>query len=160
MLVGEIPGSDEDRQGRVFVGPAGKLLDRALADADLDRMDLYLTNAVKHFHFMMQRGIRLHKTPKTEHINACRPWLTAEVAAVAPRVLVCLGTTAARAVMGRMVTIKHERGVVQPHLLARQVLITVHPSAILRMPERETRHAEYRRFVNDLRLAKSASRSP
>jgi DNA polymerase len=137
----------------VFVGPAGRLLDRALAEAGLDRAALYLTNAVKHFNFLATRGIRLHKTPKGPHIDACRPWLRAELAAVAPTVIVTLGATAARSVFGRAVVIRSVRGQPQPHESGARVVVSAHPSAVLRMPEREDRHAAFAALVADLRLA-------
>jgi uracil-DNA glycosylase len=152
MLVGEVPGDDEDIAGRPFVGPAGKLLDRALADAGLDRLKLYLTNAVKHFNFMRVRNMRMHKTPKPAHIAACRPWLEAEVETIKPKLIVTMGATALRSVMAKAVTIKSMRGKIHESPFGR-LLATVHPSAILRMPEAEDRHAEYERFVADLRLA-------
>jgi DNA polymerase len=157
MLVGEMPGDAEDLAGRVFVGAAGKLLDKALAEAGLDRAELYLTNAVKHFRFLATRGIRLHKTPKGPHIAACRPWLLAELEAVEPKVIVCLGATAARSVFGRALTIKSVRGTPQPHPSGARVVVAAHPAAVLRMPEREARHAAYAALVADLRLAKETA---
>ncbi|HYE04196.1 MAG TPA: UdgX family uracil-DNA binding protein [Planctomycetota bacterium] len=153
VLVGEQPGEDEDRTGRPFTGPAGQVLDRALADAGIDRLRTYLTNAVKHFRFQLVRGMRQHKSPGGAHINACRPWLEAELAIVRPRVIACLGATAAKAILGRAVAVTRERGPVDaPHVRAR-VIVTFHPSAVLRAPDPASRDATYRALVDDLRLA-------
>ncbi len=154
-LIGEQPGDDEDRAGLPFVGPAGQVLDRALAEAGVDRLRAYLTNAVKHFRFQLQRGMRLHKSPDGAHVNACRPWLEAELALVKPRAIACLGATAAKAILGRAVAVTRERGVVDaPHVRAR-VVVTFHPAAVLRAPDAVQREATYRTLVDDLRLAAS-----
>jgi DNA polymerase len=157
VLVGEIPGDEEDRAGKPFVGPSGRLLDRAMADAGLDRLQVYITNAVKHFHFVNQRGRRLHKTPSISHLKACRPWLEQEAALIAPKATVCLGVSAARAVLGRPVTISALRGIAQPHALFGKVFVTSHPSALLRMPDPALRAAAFERLVVDLRQAKGAA---
>jgi uracil-DNA glycosylase len=153
MLIGEQPGDAEDLSGRPFVGPAGHLLGRALADAGIDRRDVYLTNAVKHFKFEPRGKRRIHKKPRASEIGACRPWLDAEIALVKPRVIVCLGATAAQALLGRSFKVTAHRGVFVPSPLALRVMATVHPSSILRAPDDETRQAEMQRFVRDLRAA-------
>lgn len=149
-LIGEQPGNEEDLQGRPFVGPAGSLLDRALADASLDRAHLYLTNVVKHFKFEERGKRRLHHKPRLNEIKACRPWLQAEMELIKPKVIVCLGATAAQALLGSKFRLTRERGVPQQHAWASHVLATIHPSAILRAPDAQQRHAEYARFVADL----------
>jgi DNA polymerase len=150
MLVGEQPGDDEDEAGRPFVGPAGRLLDRALAEAGVDRGEAYVTNVVKHFKFERRGKRRLHKKPNTGEINACRPWLEAELAVVRPKVLVCLGATAAKALLGAgfRVSTQHGEWVASP--LAPRVTATVHPSSILRAPDDEARKQAYKGFVADL----------
>jgi DNA polymerase len=151
MLVGEQPGNDEDLTGRPFVGPAGKLLDRALDAAGIDRRRVYVTNVVKHFKWEPRGTRRIHTKPNAGEIAACRPWLDAELELVKPEVLVCLGATAAQALLGRQFRVSKDRGRLVPSPLARHVLATVHPSAILRAPDDETRHAEMARFVADLK---------
>ena len=151
LMVGEQPGDSEDRAGHPFVGPAGRMLDQALEEAGVDRKDVYLTNAVKHFKFVERGKRRLHQKPGGVEISACRPWLEAEVAAVRPEVIVCLGGTAAQSVMGRAVKVLTERGKLLPHHWAKQALITIHPSAILRAPE-ELKDEHYRSLVNDLQI--------
>ena len=153
MLIGEQPGDAEDLSGHPFVGPAGQLLDRALADAGIDRRAVYLTNAVKHFKFEPRGKRRIHKKPRASEIAACRPWLDAEIALVKPRVIVCLGATAAQALLGKSFKVTAHRGVFVPSPLAPRVLATVHPSSILRAPDAEARRTEMRRFVSDLRVA-------
>jgi DNA polymerase len=153
MLVGEQPGDIEDVAGRPFVGPAGKLLDRALADAGMARDDAYVTNAVKHFKFIVRGKKRLHQKPNAIEIEACRPWLDAEIAAVRPHAIVLLGATAAQAVMGKSFRVTRERGRPLESDLARVVVATVHPSSLLRMPDRSLWEQEYARFVADLRIA-------
>jgi DNA polymerase len=153
MLVGEQPGDREDLSGRPFVGPAGGLLDRALADAGIARDDVYVTNAVKHFKFEERGKRRIHKKPNDSEIEACKPWLWAEIARVKPSVIVCLGASAARAVIGKEHRLLKERGKLFDHPMARRVTATVHPSAILRAPDTERRHAEYDAFVKDLAIA-------
>lgn len=150
MLVGEQPGDEEDRTGRPFVGPAGRLLDRALAEVGIDRGEVYVTNAVKHFRNEPRGKRRLHKKPGDEHIAACHPWLEAELAAVRPAVLVALGATAAKALLGKGFRVTRERGIFVPSPLAPHVMATVHPSAILRAPDGDARREAYTRFVDDL----------
>ena len=152
MFVGEQPGNDEDLQGRPFVGPAGRLLDRALEEAGIDRAAVYVTNAVKHFKFEERGKRRLHKKPSLAEVNACKPWLEVEVSFIKPDVIVCLGATAAQAVFGSQFRLTKHRGEFVPHPWAPRVTATVHPSAILRAPNDITRHEEYRKFVADLRL--------
>lgn len=151
MLVGEAPGDVEDAAGRPFAGPAGRLLDRCLGEAGLDRRCLYLTNVVKHFKWVPRGARRIHEKPAAAEITACFPWLEAEIAAVAPRVLVALGATAAQALFGRDFRVTRERGRVIRSNWARQALATVHPSALLRIPDADKRHQETRRFVAELR---------
>ena len=157
MLVGEQPGDREDREGHPFVGPAGRELDEALRDAELERSEVYLTNVVKHFRFEERGKRRLHKSPDVAHVRACLPWLTAEVAAVAPRVVVAMGATAGRAVLGRPVRVTAERGRVLDVDDAPRVVLTTHPSALLRLRERAEREAAFAAFVDDLRLASDAA---
>src|SRR5437773_7991168 len=152
MLVGEQPGDQEDLAGAPFVGPAGKLLDRALAEAGIDRKQAYVTNAVKHFKWEPRGKRRIHAKPNAAEIAACRPWLDAEISLIQPTALVCLGATAAQALLGPRFRVTQERGRFVPSSLARYVLATVHPSALLRAPDEETRHREMRRFVEDLRV--------
>ena len=151
MLVGEQPGNDEDLQGHPFVGPAGQLLDRALSEAGIDRGTVYVTNVVKHFKWEPRGKRRIHKKPNSREIAACRPWLDAELALVKPKVLVCLGASAAQTLLGKEFRVSRQRGefVVSP--LAPHVTATVHPSSILRAPDDETRQAERKRFVADLK---------
>jgi DNA polymerase len=151
ILVGEQPGDSEDRIGRPFVGPAGKLLDRALAEAGIDRRLVYVTNVVKHFKWTARGKRRLHEKPNAREIAACRPWLEAELQALEPEVLVCLGATAAQALLGRSFKVTRMRGEILEHQLAGKVMATVHPSSILRAPDDETRHREMELFVRDLR---------
>ncbi len=152
MLVGEQPGDQEDRVGRPFVGPAGRLLDRCLAEVGIDRTAAYVTNVVKHFKWTLRGKRRIHGKPKAMEIRACRPWLDAEIAVVKPKVLVCLGATAAQALLGPAFRVSRERGQFVPSPLAPYVLATVHPSALLRA-EDEQREAEIARFIEDLRKA-------
>jgi DNA polymerase len=156
MLVGEQPGNEEDLSGHPFVGPAGKLLDRALADAGIDRAVVYVTNVVKHFKWEPRGKRRIHKKPNAAEIGACRPWLDTEIALVQPRVIVCLGATAAQALLGRQFRVTAHRGAFVPSPLAPYVLATVHPSSILRAPDDEARHREMKQFTNDLRTAARA----
>ncbi len=151
VLVGEQPGDQEDRLGHPFVGPAGKLLDKALAEAGIARRELYVTNAVKHFKWEPQGKRRKHKKPSAAEIAACRPWLEAEVHVVRPRVIVCLGVTAAQSVFGKAIRLNEMRDRPWSTPLAAAVFVTVHPSAVLRHPEAAQRDEEYRRFVQDLR---------
>jgi DNA polymerase len=158
FLVGEQPGDLEDREGRPFVGPAGRLLDRALVDAGIDRADVYVTNAVKHFKWVPRGKRRLHEKPNAREIAACRPWLDAEIAVVRPRVLVCLGATAAQALLGRSFRVTRQRGVLVASPAGVPALATVHPSSILRAPDDETRERERLAFTRDLRGAAEALR--
>ena len=153
MLVGEQPGDQEDLAGRPFVGPAGKVLDAALAEAGLDRSRVYVTNAVKHFKFEPRGKRRIHQKPDNSEIAACHFWLDIELAEVRPALAVLMGATAARAVLGRTVTIGRERG--RPIALPgdTQALVTVHPSYLLRLPDEAAKRREYAAFVRDLRLA-------
>ena len=153
MLVGEQPGDWEDLEGRPFVGPAGQLLDRALAEAGLDRTALYLTNAVKHFKFTLRGKRRIHQRPDTGEVEHCRFWVELERELVKPRLVVALGATAARSLLGRDVTIGQERGRILPFEAESELLVTVHPSYILRQPTAERQAAEYARLVRELRLA-------
>ena len=152
MLVGEQPGDKEDREGEPFVGPAGRIL------AELERGDVYVTNAVKHFRFEERGKRRIHKRPDVGHINACRPWLEAELRAVDPAVIVCLGATAARAVLGRPVTIGAERGTPIP-VADRVAVVTIHPSAVLRLRDTADRQAAIEGLVGDLKAAADAAGS-
>ena len=151
MLVGEQPGDAEDLAGHPFVGPAGKLLDRALDEAGIDRTRVYVTNVVKHFKWEPRGKRRIHAKPNAKEIGACKPWLDAEIALVQPRVIVCLGATAAQALLGRDFRVTQQRGrfVVSP--LAELITATVHPSSILRAPDDEARRQEMREFVADLK---------
>lgn len=159
MLVGEQPGDREDLEGRPFVGPAGRTLDAAVDAAGIAPRDVYLTNAVKHFRFERRGKRRIHEKPGIGHIDACRPWLIAEFAAVDPRVIVCLGATAGRSVLGRNVRIGTERGrLLEPGPFASApVLITTHPSALLRERDEGARERAFDAFVADLRLAAAAA---
>jgi uracil-DNA glycosylase family protein len=148
LFVGEQPGDQEDKAGRPFVGPAGKLFDRALEEASIDRSTVYVTNAVKHFKWQARGKRRIHQKPNWSEIAACRPWLDAELAVVKPRVLVALGATAAQALFGRQFRVTKERGNPVQSELAPVALATVHPSAILRSDDRE---AEFAAFVDDLK---------
>lgn len=154
ILVGEQPGDQEDRAGHPFVGPAGKILDKALAEAGITRQDVYVTNAVKHFKWEPHGKRRKHKKPSAAEIAACRPWLEAEVKVLTPRLIVCLGVTAAQSVFGKIVRLNELRGKPWNTVMAPNVFVTVHPSAILRHPEAVQRDEEYRRFVDDLRRIK------
>jgi uracil-DNA glycosylase len=151
MMVGEQPGDKEDLSGRPFVGPAGKLLDRALDDAGIDRDKVYVTNVVKHFKWRPRGKRRIHQKPNWSEMTACRPWLDAELTVIQPRVLVCLGATAAQALLGRDFRITRQRGVPIDSPLAPNVLATVHPSSILRAGDDEARREQMDEFVADLR---------
>jgi DNA polymerase len=152
MLVGEQPGNEEDRAGHPFVGPAGRLLDHALEEAGIARADAYVTNVVKHFKWEPRGKRRIHKKPNAGEIAACAPWIAAEIDLVKPRVLVCLGATAAQALLGRAFRVTQHRGEFVPSPLAPRVMATVHPSSILRAPDEESRHRERERFVDDLKV--------
>jgi DNA polymerase len=151
VFIGEQPGDDEDRLGRPFVGPAGRLFDRALKEAGIDRSDVYITNTVKHFKFEERGKRRIHKKPAASEVRACRPWLEAEIALVRPKIIVCLGATAAQAVFGADYRVTKERGQFVEHPWAPRATSTIHPSAILRAPDEEQRQIEYQRFVADLK---------
>jgi probable DNA metabolism protein len=152
VLLGEQPGDSEDVAGHPFVGPAGQLLDRALAEAGIDRRQAYVTNSVKHFKWEPAGKRRLHKKPSPREIAACRPWLEAEMRLIAPQVLVCLGSTAAQTVLGPEIRVLRDRGRFVPSDFSSQTFITVHPSSLLRAPDEETRARDYAHFVADLRL--------
>jgi len=160
MLIGETPGDQEDKIGRPFVGPAGKLLDRCLEDVGIARDEAYVTNAVKHFKWEPRGKRRLHKKPNALEIAACRPWLEAEIALVKPKVLVLLGATAAQTLLGRDFRVSRERGRLIRSSLAPYVVATVHPSALLRAPDDATRHREIARFVVELRQVATALKKP
>jgi DNA polymerase len=159
MFVGEQPGDQEDLSGRPFVGPAGRLLDKAMADAGIDRTKAYVTNVVKHFKWRSSGKRRIHQKPNWAEMTACRPWLEAELAVVRPNVLVCLGATAAQALLGRQFRVTQQRGVPIESDLAPHVLATIHPSAILRADD-AGREAEYAAFVDDLRKVPPLVASP
>jgi len=153
MIVGEQPGDREDLEGKPFVGPAGMLLDRALLEAGLDRSTTYITNAVKHFKWTPRGKIRLHQKPGAGEIEACKPWLLAELGKIAPEVLILLGGTAAQSLLGPKIQVSKMRGLVEAPHLAKRVILTVHPSYLLRQPDELRKQAEYRQFVEDLKLA-------
>jgi DNA polymerase len=159
MLVGEQPGDREDLEGRPFVGPAGVLLDRALADAKIPRDGVYLTNVVKHFKHTRSGKRRIHQTPDSGEIEACRPWLFRELEIVKPTVLVCLGATAAKSALGPRFRITTSHGKVLESSLSPRTVATIHPSAALRAPDSAGRHRLYRQLVDDLRAAARASKS-
>lgn len=160
MLVGEQPGDREDLEGAPFVGPAGRMLDRGLAEAGIDPARVYVTNVVKHFRYRARGKRRIHQKPDAVHVAACRPWLDAELAIVRPRVLVCLGATAAQALIGRHVRVTQDRGRPLDSPLAEHVLATVHPSSLLRAPDEAARHAAYAAFVEDLRAVAALLDAP
>lgn len=151
MFVGEQPGDQEDKAGKPFVGPAGRILDKALVEAGINRTEVYVTNAVKHFKWEPRGKRRIHKKPNQLEINACRPWLDAEVAVVKPELIVCLGATAAQSVLGKSFKVTQHRGELISHELAPYVVATVHPSSILRAPDEQKRHEEMARFIEDLK---------
>jgi uracil-DNA glycosylase family protein len=151
MMIGEQPGNQEDIEGKPFVGPAGKLLDRLLEEAGVDRKKVYVTNAVKHFKWEPRGKRRIHKKPNAKEIAACRSWLDAEMAVIKPQVIVCLGATAAQAILGKAFRVTQQRGEFVESPLAPYVMATVHPSAILRAPDENERHAQERMFVEDMK---------
>jgi uracil-DNA glycosylase len=161
MMVGEQPGDREDLAGHPFVGPAGALLDEALVEAGIDRSDVYVTNAVKHFKWVpAERGKRrIHKKPRYSEIQACRPWLDAELSVVKPEVLVCLGATAAQALLGKDFSVTRRRGELVVSSLAPFVIATVHPSSVLRAVDDQSRHAQFRAFVADMKKVAALLRS-
>lgn len=152
LFVGEQPGDKEDLAGKPFVGPAGGILNEALAEAGIDRKQTYVTNAVKHFKWEPRGKRRIHKKPNSIEIAACRPWLDAEIAVVRPEVVVCLGATAAQALLGRTFRVTQQRGKLLPFVGEIQALATVHPSSILRAPDDDARHREMQLFIQDLRV--------
>jgi DNA polymerase len=156
MFIGEQPGDREDLTGRPFVGPAGGLLDKALDEAGIDRSKVYVTNVVKHFKWELRGKRRIHKKPSAVEITACRPWLDAEINVVKPRAIICLGSTAAQAVIGPKFRVSVQRGQFVKSDLAEYVTATVHPSSILRAPTDESRRAERARFVEDLKKIRAA----
>jgi DNA polymerase len=160
MLLGEQPGDVEDRGGRAFIGPAGQLLDQALSETGIDRSRIYVTNAVKHFKWELRGKRRIHQTPNSRDIAACRPWLEAELRLIKPRVLVCLGSTAATTIFGAGVRVIRDRGQVRVSKFAPKTLITFHPSALLRAPDEATRARQYTQFVSDLRVALDCIKAP
>jgi len=151
MLIGEQPGDAEDLAGHPFVGPAGRLLDRCLVEAGIDRKQTYVTNVVKHFKWVPRGPRRIHSKPSSAEIEACFPWIEAEIRAVKPRIVMALGATAAQALFGKGFRVTRDRGRLVPLALAPCALATVHPSALLRAPDEETRRQEIERFVDDLR---------
>lgn len=155
MFVGEQPGDQEDLQGEPFVGPAGRILDKGLEEAGIDRKKVYITNVVKHFKWMPKGKRRIHKKPNREEINACRPWLEAEIALVKPKIVVCLGATAAQALLGAAFRVTKERGRFAEWDLEPSITATVHPSSILRADD-ESREAEMSAFIRDLKTVAAA----
>jgi DNA polymerase len=157
MLVGEQPGDYEDVAGKPFVGPAGKIMDQALEEAGIDRKEVYVTNAVKHFKWEPRGKRRIHQKPNSREIAACRPWLEAELQIVKPKLVVAMGATAAQTIFGPTFRVTRERGKVLSSKLAPRVLATVHPSSLLRQPDEASRQREYEHFVADLRTALKAA---
>lgn len=158
MFVGEQPGDSEDREGHPFVGPAGRVLHAAMKEAGIDAKDAYVTNAVKHFKFVIRGKRRIHAKPKTIELKACRPWLAAEVDAVRPRIVVALGASAAQALLGASFRLTKHRGEMLRSDLSAHVMTTVHPASILRAPDSEARHQAMREFVDDLETIAEAVR--
>lgn len=156
VIVGEQPGDREDLEGRPFVGPTGGLLDKALAEAGIDRDEVYITNTVKHFKWKPQGKRRLHQKPNSREILACKPWLEAEMRAIHPRILVLLGGTSAQAVFGSSARVQRDRGTLRPSALCEQTLITIHPSALLRAPDDAARAEGFKALVRDLRVVAKA----
>jgi len=157
MLIGEQPGDYEDVAGKPFVGPAGKIMDRALDEAGIDRKQVYVTNAVKHFKWEPRGKRRIHQKPNSREVAACRPWLEAELRIVKPKLVVALGATAGQAIFGPSFRVTKERGKLLSSKLAPKVVATVHPSSLLRQPDEESRHREYKNFVADLKVAVKAA---
>jgi uracil-DNA glycosylase family protein len=157
MLIGEQPGDYEDVAGKPFVGPAGKIMDRALEEAGIDRKEVYVTNAVKHFKWEPRGKRRIHQKPNSREIAACRPWLEAELRLVKPKLVVVLGATAGQAIFGPSFRVTRERGKLLSSKFAPKVVATVHPSSLLRQPDEESREHEYKNFVADLRVALKAA---
>ena len=158
MFVGEQPGDVEDREGHPFVGPAGRLLDKALGEAGIPRQETYVTNAVKHFRFIQRGKRRLHQKPAIRQVTACRPWLEAEIEAIQPKIIVALGSTAAQAVLARAVRVTQERGKFIP-IGSREAFITIHPSAILRLRESGERQREFNRLVDEMKTVRRKIKS-
>ncbi len=156
MFVGEQPGDKEDLSGRPFVGPAGALLDKSLEEAGIDRGKVYVTNVVKHFKWEPRGKRRIHKKPNAAEITACRPWLQSEINVIKPRAIICLGSTAAQAIISPKFKVSIQRGLFVPSDLAEYVTATVHPSSILRAPSDEARRVERERFVEDLKKIRAA----
>jgi uracil-DNA glycosylase len=156
MFVGEQPGDQEDIQGRPFVGPAGKILDKALEAAGIERNEVYVSNAVKHFKWEPRGKRRIHKKPNSLEITACKPWLEAEIEVLKPDVIVCLGATAAQSLLGKNFKVSTQRGIFIPSPYAPYVMATVHPSSLLRAPDDETRRRETLRFIEDLKRVHDA----
>ena len=152
VFIGEQPGDQEDQQGRPFVGPAGRLLDKALAEAGIPREQVYVTNAVKHFKFIWRGKKRLHQKPAIRYVTACRPWLEAEFETLQPAIVVCMGSTAAQSIFRKPVPIMKERGKFLQSELGPLAFITIHPSSIYRHPEKEEQEKEYRRFADEMKL--------
>jgi len=159
MLVGEQPGDMEDRQGHPFVGPAGRLLDKVLGDARIPRDEVYITNAVKHFKWIQRGKRRLHQKPSIRQVVACKPWLEAEIEVVHPKVIVCLGATAALSMVGSTVRITQERGKFFDTDSGAAVFITIHPSSIYRLREKDEQEKEFRRFVAEMKTVQRKLRS-
>jgi DNA polymerase len=159
LLIGEQPGDQEDRQGHPFVGPAGRMLDKAFSDAAISREQVYVTNAVKHFKWVWRGKRRLHQKPSIREVIACKPWLEAEVAAIRPKIVVCMGATAALSFLGRPVLITRERGKFMPSETGAIAFITIHPSAIYRHGEKDEQEQEYRRFAAEIKLVKKKLQS-
>ena len=158
VLVGEQPGDKEDLVGKPFVGPAGLMLDRALIEAGIDRRQVYVTNAVKHFKFVLRGKFRLHQKPTTMEIKACRPWYERELAAIKPTLVVAMGTTATQSVFGKITPINKTRGRLIDLDEGIKALVTVHPSYLLRLPDADSKAREYERFVSDLKIAAASLR--
>jgi uracil-DNA glycosylase len=156
LFVGEQPGDEEDLSGHPFVGPSGRLFDKALAEADIDRDRTYVTNVVKHFKWVPKGQRRLHAKPRASEIAACLPWLSAEVEVVKPRIVVCLGATAAQALLGKAFRVTKDRGKWLPSSMAEKTLATVHPSSVLRARDSESRERQYNEFVADLMVVATA----
>jgi uracil-DNA glycosylase len=159
MFVGEQPGDQEDRAGRPFVGPSGKLLDDALESVGIDRSQVYVTNTVKHFKWVGQGKRRIHEKPNGREIAACKPWLESEIQVFGPDVIVALGATAAQALLGKEFRVSQSRGELNPSAYAQVVIATVHPSSILRAPDEEARRQAYAAFLDDLRVVAHVMRS-
>lgn len=153
MMIGEQPGDREDKEGRPFVGPAGRLLDQCLEEASIDRREVYVTNAVKHFKWEPRGKLRIHKKPSMREIHACRPWLDAELDAVRPALIVCLGATAAQSLLGSSFRVTQSHGQLQQAKNLPPIMATLHPSAILRARTEEDRHRDTALFIGDLRIA-------